>query len=169
MIRYLDVIKCEAEERERINEYIQLLSMRANGSLMTNAAWMRHFVTTHKDYKQDSRVSPAICSDLMRACLLLADNTHLSEELHCQRRDSLVYSVDACQTCGAFDVIPELHSCDASAPASAHPKPPPLPETVPQYQQVLRSSTSPPPLKCSPPPAVLSCAYSPHLTPLLSA
>ena len=132
----MDVIKCEAEERERINEYIQLLSMRANGSLMTNAAWMRHFVTTHKDYKQDSRVSPAICSDLMRACLLLADNTHLSEELHCQRRDSFVYSVDVCQTCGAFDITPELHSCDPSASASGHVKPPPLPETVPQYQQV---------------------------------
>ncbi len=141
--RYLDAIKCEAEERERIEEYMQLLRMRANGSLMTNAAWMRHFVTTHKDYKQDSRVSAAICSDLMRACLLLADNRCSSEELHCTRRDSLVYSVDVCETCGCIDIVPEQHTCDPSGALSA--KPPPLPQDVPQYskKQVRVSPFSP--------------------------
>jgi hypothetical protein len=153
--RYLDAIKCEADERERIDEYIQLLRMRANGSLMTNAAWMRHFVETHRDYKKDSRVSPLICSDLMRACLLLADNRHSSEELHCTRRNSLVYSVDVCQSCGCIDIVPELHSCDPSQ--TQFPKPPPLPQAVPQYHQVLRPVLPICP-HVPPPPPVLSPA-----------
>ncbi len=129
----MDSIECKADERERIEEYMQLLRMRADGSLMTNAAWMRHFVTTHREYKQDSRVSSTVCSDLMRACLLLADNRCSSQELHCKRRDSLVYSVDLCETCGAVHVVHEQHTCDPSGALS--PQPPPLPQDVPQYSK----------------------------------
>lgn len=34
------------------------------GELMTFATWMRHFITQHKDYKHDSRVSDKIQYDL---------------------------------------------------------------------------------------------------------
>ncbi len=170
--RYLDSIKCEGEERERIDEYIQLLRLRANGSLMTNAAWMRHFVTTHRDYKQDSRVSPTTCSDLMRACLLLADNRHSSEELHCSRRNSLVYSVDVCESCGCIDIVPEEHSCEGGVAGAHPPKPPPLPQAVPHYQQVTASqcavSFSPPRTLPPPRPSRCSALLLASLLPLLT-
>lgn len=39
-----------------------------SGQLMTTAHWMRNFVTTHADYKQDSVVSDSISYDLVRKC-----------------------------------------------------------------------------------------------------
>merc|ERR1719473_108504 len=35
---------------------------------MTTATWMRHFVTTHPDYKHDSIVTAEIAYDLMKEC-----------------------------------------------------------------------------------------------------
>ena len=35
---------------------------------MTTAAWLRHFVTTHPAYKNDSVVSDEIAYDLVVAC-----------------------------------------------------------------------------------------------------
>ena len=37
---------------------------RADGSLLTPATWMRNFVTSHSEYRQDSVVSPKIARDL---------------------------------------------------------------------------------------------------------
>lgn len=39
-----------------------------SGELMTTARWMREFVQSHPDYKQDSVVSDLICYDLMTTC-----------------------------------------------------------------------------------------------------
>ena len=36
---------------------------------MTTAHWIRNFVTTHADYKQDSVVSDSISYDLVRKCV----------------------------------------------------------------------------------------------------
>lgn len=38
------------------------------GKLMTTARWIRNFVTTHTDYKQNSVVSDSINYDLIRKC-----------------------------------------------------------------------------------------------------
>lgn len=35
------------------------------GTLLTDASWIRHFVTSHSDYKQDSIVSDQIQYDLL--------------------------------------------------------------------------------------------------------
>lgn len=44
------------------------LRKRAAGEVMTTAAWLRNFVTSHPDYKKDSRVTDEIAYDLVMAC-----------------------------------------------------------------------------------------------------
>lgn len=65
---YLDTRNIDAESRAMVDGYMSLLSKRASGELMTTAAWMRKFVTSHADYKQDSVVSHKINHDLLDAC-----------------------------------------------------------------------------------------------------
>lgn len=48
--------------------YMEHLRKRAAGEVMTTAAWLRHFVTTHPEYKKDSRVTDEIAYDLVVAC-----------------------------------------------------------------------------------------------------
>ncbi len=54
--------------------YLTLISKRASGELMTNASWMRQFVASHPEYKNDSVVSEQICLDLVTACSDIANN-----------------------------------------------------------------------------------------------
>jgi len=62
---YLSNIEVEADTRCTINQYLILISKRAAGTLMTNAAWMRQVVTNHPAYKHDSVVSDEIAYDLL--------------------------------------------------------------------------------------------------------
>lgn len=62
---YLSNIEIDADTRCTINQYLNLISKRASGKLMTNAAWMRHIVTTHQAYKHDSIVTDEIAYDLL--------------------------------------------------------------------------------------------------------
>eukprot|EP00301_Raphidiophrys_heterophryoidea_P000610 c10305_g1_i2.p1 GENE.c10305_g1_i2~~c10305_g1_i2.p1 ORF type:complete len:666 (+),score=149.06 c10305_g1_i2:66-2063(+) len=55
-------------QHARLQRYISLVSRRASGELMTAATWMRHFVTTHKEYEQNSVVTAGIAFDLMARC-----------------------------------------------------------------------------------------------------
>ncbi|CAF4941712.1 unnamed protein product, partial [Rotaria socialis] len=55
----------DADTRCTINQYLNLISKRAAGTLMTNAAWMRYFVTNHPAYKHDSVVNDEITYDLL--------------------------------------------------------------------------------------------------------
>lgn len=48
-----------------MQQYLNLIQKRASGELMTTASWIRKFVTTHPDYKQDSVVSERINYDLL--------------------------------------------------------------------------------------------------------
>ena len=48
---------------------------------MTPATWMRQFVTSHPDYKQDSVISPAIAHDLLLACKGIGEGTVPCPEL----------------------------------------------------------------------------------------
>jgi glutamate--cysteine ligase catalytic subunit len=63
---YLDSINVELDTRKRLSEYMQLISKRASGELLTPASWIRRFVLWHPDYQCDSIVSPSICHDLIR-------------------------------------------------------------------------------------------------------
>ncbi|KAJ1985777.1 glutamate--cysteine ligase [Dimargaris cristalligena] len=62
---YLDSLNINVETHCRINQYLNLVSKRANGELMTNATWIRQFVRNHPSYKQDSVISPEINYDLL--------------------------------------------------------------------------------------------------------
>lgn len=62
---YLSNIEVDADTRCTINQYLNLISRRASGVLLTNATWMRHFVDQHPAYKHDSVVSDEIAYDLL--------------------------------------------------------------------------------------------------------
>ncbi|CAL9731706.1 glutamate--cysteine ligase [Monosporozyma unispora] len=50
---------------KRYYYYLKLISDRASGKLPTTAHFLRDFITTHKDYRHDSRVSKLINYDLV--------------------------------------------------------------------------------------------------------
>ena len=58
----------DRETRNVVTNYMQFIQQRATGQLMTTAEWMRHFVTSHPDYKEDSVVTQRIAYDLMERC-----------------------------------------------------------------------------------------------------
>lgn len=59
---------CDVDTSCTISQYLSLIKSRASGKLMTTARWIRNFVTTHTDYKQNSVVSDSINYDLIRKC-----------------------------------------------------------------------------------------------------
>lgn len=63
---YLDSLNVDVETRYQLGLYLDLVSSRANGSLMTTAAWMRTFIRSHPQYKRDSVVSAKINYDLIK-------------------------------------------------------------------------------------------------------
>ena len=65
---YLEHIGCDEVSFRRLDTYLKFIKERAEGTLMTPAAWMRNFVRTHPDYKKDSVVSESIAFDLVHAC-----------------------------------------------------------------------------------------------------
>ncbi|KAF8904414.1 glutamate-cysteine ligase catalytic subunit [Gymnopilus junonius] len=64
---YLDTLDLEPPHKERIQKYLDLIRRRSDGRLLTAAAWIRNFVTSHTDYKKDSVVSQIINYDLLVA------------------------------------------------------------------------------------------------------
>jgi len=63
--RYLDTQPLEAAQRAALDEYLDLVGARADGRLMTNAAYIRQFVRSHAAYRHDSVVSDEINYDLL--------------------------------------------------------------------------------------------------------
>jgi glutamate--cysteine ligase catalytic subunit len=63
---YLDTINISKETRKIVENYLNFLSKRASGELITPATWIRNFVQNHPEYKQDSIVTPKINYDLMK-------------------------------------------------------------------------------------------------------
>lgn len=64
---YLDSLNIDIETRCELARYLELIRMRASGSLCTGARWIRHFVRQHKEYNGDSVVSQGVAYDLCRA------------------------------------------------------------------------------------------------------
>lgn len=60
--RYL---KDEGKESAELDVYLNFLSLRAAGKIPTAAQYLRHFVTSHPDYKHDSRLTQQIGYDLV--------------------------------------------------------------------------------------------------------
>jgi len=63
---YLDSMDVDFDTRCHIGKYLKLVSQRASGKLKNTATFVREFVTSHKDYKFDSKVSEKINFDLMK-------------------------------------------------------------------------------------------------------
>eukprot|EP00948_MAST-09A_sp_MAST-9A-sp1_P002264 g2264.t1 len=63
MQAYLDIIDCPSQVRQVLNRYIQLIVDRATGKVPTRARWIRDFVQSHPDYKDDSIVPQSVAYD----------------------------------------------------------------------------------------------------------
>ncbi|KAG8329789.1 hypothetical protein J6590_078928, partial [Homalodisca vitripennis] len=66
---YLSSMDVDADTHCTIQQYLKLIQRRASGELLTTAAWIRKFVTTHPDYKHDSVVSDSINYDLLKTAV----------------------------------------------------------------------------------------------------
>ncbi|KZP05939.1 glutamate-cysteine ligase catalytic subunit [Athelia psychrophila] len=64
---YVDTLDMTEEKRAKIDKYLSLVKRRSDGSLKTQATWMRDFVRSHPAYKFDSVVNQEINYDLMVA------------------------------------------------------------------------------------------------------
>lgn len=63
---YLDALQLDVSLRCRLNQYIDFIGKRADGSLMTTAAYVRRFVRQHPAYRHDSVISEQVNYDLLR-------------------------------------------------------------------------------------------------------
>lgn len=64
---YLSSLNIDITTRCSLARYLELIRLRASGSLCTGARWIRHFVRSHEEYQGDSVVSQGVAYDLCRA------------------------------------------------------------------------------------------------------
>ncbi|KAF5270470.1 hypothetical protein FQA39_LY08348 [Lamprigera yunnana] len=62
---YLSGMDVDADTHCSIQQYLKFIQQRASGAILTTASWIRAYVTTHPDYKHDSKVSELINYDLL--------------------------------------------------------------------------------------------------------
>ena len=63
---YLESLNVDVETSYQLNLYLDLVSARARGELITTAAWIRQYVRSHPEYKFDSVVSAKINYDMIK-------------------------------------------------------------------------------------------------------
>ncbi|RKP22337.1 glutamate-cysteine ligase catalytic subunit [Syncephalis pseudoplumigaleata] len=78
---YLNAINMDVETGCHLSRYLAFIRARANGTLMTTAAWIRQFVQNHPAYKHDSVVSQEINYDLIRAMDAIGSGKNKAPEL----------------------------------------------------------------------------------------
>ena len=78
---YLDSLNLAFAERKAIQVYLDFIAGRASGKYLTNAAFIRSFVTSHPEYAKDSVVTDAIQYDLLTTISSIADGTLFPPEL----------------------------------------------------------------------------------------
>jgi len=66
---YLSSLNVSVTTRCQFERYLDLIARRADGSLWTNAKWIRHFVRNHEQYKRDSAVDEKITYDLIKTTI----------------------------------------------------------------------------------------------------
>lgn len=64
--QYLLSVEIDAATHCTINQYLNLISARASGKLLTAASFIRDFVKAHHDYQHDSIVSEIVNYDLIK-------------------------------------------------------------------------------------------------------
>jgi len=63
---YLSSLRIDTNTFASLERYLLFISKRASGNLVTDAVWIRSFIKSHKDYKQDSVVPGSIVYDLCK-------------------------------------------------------------------------------------------------------
>jgi glutamate--cysteine ligase catalytic subunit len=69
VLSYLDSVNVDVTTQCELASYLELIKKRANGTLWTASKWIREFVKTHDDYKEDSVVNDRINHDLIKAVI----------------------------------------------------------------------------------------------------
>lgn len=64
---YIALSNLEANEFEKLDSYVSIISGRCSGDLRTPASWIRDFVSRHPEYRHDSIVTDSINYDLCQA------------------------------------------------------------------------------------------------------
>lgn len=64
---YLNSVNIDVTTRCFLARYLDLIRLRAAGTLWTGAKWQREFVRRHPDYKFDSEVGVGVTYDLLKA------------------------------------------------------------------------------------------------------
>ncbi|OUM64939.1 hypothetical protein PIROE2DRAFT_53864 [Piromyces sp. E2] len=90
---YLSKSKIENDVLNKLNRYVNFISKRASGELVTDAVWIRDFITHHKDYKHDSKVHPSIVYDLLTVL----------EGVNQRRPEDLLSIINTVGVCGIFN------------------------------------------------------------------
>ncbi|KAL3316202.1 hypothetical protein Ciccas_005148, partial [Cichlidogyrus casuarinus] len=62
-------------------QYLDFISKKASGEIVTTAQWMRERVMAHPGYHQDSVVSESVSHDLMNEILQISEENHRPEKL----------------------------------------------------------------------------------------
>lgn len=69
VLDYVDsLVGSASPTKERIANYLKLLSRRASGELPTTAQWLRKYVENHPAYNFDGKLNPVIVDDMMQTC-----------------------------------------------------------------------------------------------------
>ncbi|KAF7988424.1 hypothetical protein HCN44_000997 [Aphidius gifuensis] len=63
---YLGNIDIDTETYCKLKKYLEFIQRKASGEIITTASWLRKFVMTHPDYKNDSVISDRINYDLLK-------------------------------------------------------------------------------------------------------
>ncbi|ORZ19825.1 glutamate-cysteine ligase-domain-containing protein [Absidia repens] len=78
---YLNSANIDIETRCKLTKYLDFISQRATGELMTAATYLRKMVLDHPAYNHDSVVSPIITYDIVKAAEKIAQGELPAPEL----------------------------------------------------------------------------------------
>jgi len=79
--RYFNATNAEPPVSSCCSKYLDFIAQRAEGKLLTPAAWMRLFVLSHPSYRQDSRVPAAAVHDLLAVSAAIGEGKQRCPEL----------------------------------------------------------------------------------------
>lgn len=90
LLEYLQFMGCERTSKcfRDLLPYLELLGQRAAGNLPTAASWMRNFVTSHPDYKNQvdgagkGKLNSKIADDLVKMCNEIGTGRRKCPELY---------------------------------------------------------------------------------------
>jgi len=78
---YLEVINCDKDARAVVDNYLNLIQARVDGSLLTLASWLRKFVSVHPSYDGDSVLKSDVFYDVIETCVNITNGTIQAPQL----------------------------------------------------------------------------------------